>query len=107
MTHTEAVSPPPKCTVSGLRELERSRHPLEPLWCLGQDNSESHARIGVTAVWPRHRPVMPTSRQPANIPNQRCGAVGSLAVYREEEVTRGLLLLLRARRYRPCPHAWK
>src|SRR6056297_2477653 len=56
--------------------------------CLGlQDNSESHAGIGVTAVWPRHRPVIPTGRQPANIPNQRCGAVGSLAVNGEEEVT--------------------
>ncbi len=31
---------------------------------------------------------MPTGRQPANIPNQRCGAdVGSLAVHGEEEVT--------------------
>jgi len=30
---------------------------------------------------------MLTSRQPANIPTQRHGAVGSLAVYREEEVT--------------------
>ena len=46
-------------------------------------------------MWPRHRPVMPTSRQPANIPPQRCGTVGSLAVYDEEEVTdTGLLLLI-------------
>jgi len=43
--------------------------------------------IGVTAVWPRHRLVIPTSRQPANIPTQRYGAVGSLVVYGEEEVT--------------------
>ena len=43
--------------------------------------------IGVTAVWPRHRLLMPTGREPAKIPTQRCGAVGSLAVYREEEVT--------------------
>ena len=41
-------------------------------------------------MWPRHRPVMLTSRQPANIPTQRHGAVGSLAVYREEEVTQTL-----------------
>jgi hypothetical protein len=42
-------------------------------------------------VWPRHRLVMPTSRQPANIPTQRCGAdVGSLAVHGEEEVTNGV-----------------
>jgi len=60
---------------------------LEPLWCLGSDNSESHTGIGVTAVWPRHRLVMPTGREPANIPTQRCGAVGSLAVHGEEEVT--------------------
>ncbi len=52
-----------------------------------RDNSESLAGIGVTAVWPRHRPVMPTNRQPANIPTQRCGAVGCLAVHAEEEVT--------------------
>jgi hypothetical protein len=32
---------------------------------------------------------MPTSRQPVNIPNQRCGAVGSPVVYDGEEVTRG------------------
>ena len=43
--------------------------------------------IGVTAVWPRHRPVIPTSRQPPNIPNQRYGAVGSPVVYDGEEVT--------------------
>lgn len=43
--------------------------------------------IGVTAVWPRHRPVMPTSRKPANIPVHWCSAVGRLAVYDEEEVT--------------------
>jgi hypothetical protein len=82
---------PVKCTISGLQGPECSRHPLEPLWCLGQDNSESPAGIGVTAVWPRHRPVMSTGRQPAKIPTQRCGAdVGSLAVYGEEEVTRWL-----------------
>ena len=43
--------------------------------------------IGVPAVWPRHRPVMPTSPQPVTILPQRCGAVGSLAVNGEEEVT--------------------
>jgi hypothetical protein len=81
MTHTEAVSPPSNCTVSGLRESERSGHPLEPLWRLGQDTSESPYRgIGVRAVWPRRRLVMPTSRQPANIPTQRCGTVGSPVV---------------------------
>jgi hypothetical protein len=41
-------------------------------------------------VWPRHRLVMPTSRKPANIPTQRCGAVGSLAIHGEEEVTSGV-----------------
>jgi hypothetical protein len=30
---------------------------------------------------------MPTGREPPNIPTQRCGAVGSLAVHGEEEVT--------------------
>jgi hypothetical protein len=38
-------------------------------------------------VWPRHRPVIPMGRQPANIPTQRCGAVGSPVVYDGEEVT--------------------
>ena len=38
-------------------------------------------------MWPRHRPVMPTGRKPANIPTQRRGAVGRLAVHGEEEVT--------------------
>jgi len=46
---------------------------------------------------------MLTGRQPANIPNQRCGAdVGSLAVYGEEEVTKtavdGCLLSLESER---------
>lgn len=50
-------------------------------------NSESHAGIGVTAVWPRHRPVMPTGRKPSNISTQRCDAAGSLAVHGEKEVT--------------------
>ena len=38
-------------------------------------------------AWTRHRPVIPTGRQPATIPTQRCGAVGSLDIYAEEGVT--------------------
>jgi len=78
----------------GFRDPDCSRHPLEPLWCLGQDNSESHAGIGVTAVWPHHRLVMPTNRQPASISIQRCGAVGGLAGYGEEEVTQSVQSLI-------------
>jgi hypothetical protein len=81
MTDTEAGSPPPNCTISGRRDPDRSRQPLEPLWCLGQDTSESSLPgRGVPAVWPRHRVVMPTSPHPATIPPQRCGAPGRLAV---------------------------
>ena len=36
---------------------------------------------------PCHRLVMPASRQPANVPTQRCGAVGSPDVYDGEKVT--------------------
>ena len=44
-------------------------------------------------MWPRHRLVMPTSRQPANIPTQRYGAVGSPVVHDGEEVTRVMCIV--------------
>ncbi|ERG96685.1 MAG: hypothetical protein J07HQW2_03168 [Haloquadratum walsbyi J07HQW2] len=73
---------PPNCTISGFRDPECSRHPLEPLWCLGEDNynSESPAGIGVTAVWlgsaigsSCRRVVTQQISHPT--PAERCGAV--------------------------------
>jgi hypothetical protein len=89
MMSTEAASTAHfSCTISGLRDPERSRHPSRTAVVSRHEITPSPpAGIGVTAVWPRHRLVMPTGRQPANIPTQRCGAVGSLAVCGEEEVT--------------------
>jgi len=69
MRYTEAGSPPANCTISGLRGLNRSRHPLEPLWCLGQDNSESPAggdrsNGGVAPSSTRHADESSTSKYP-------------------------------------------
>ena len=75
MTYTEAVSPPPKCTISGLRDPDRSRHPLEPLWCLGQqDTSESpigdRSNGGVAPPSARHADESSTNKYPN--PAARC-----------------------------------
>lgn len=69
----------------GLRGTVYSRHPLEALWCLDQNNFQSPAGIGVTAVWPRSRPVIRlVVNHQISTPS---GAVGSLTIYHEKVLT--------------------
>ena len=88
MTYTEAVTPPTQMHNIGTPRTRMFETPLSNRCGVSVKITPSPLTgIGVTAVWPCHRPVMPTGRKPVNIPTQWCGAVGSLAVYGEEEVT--------------------
>ena len=51
--YTEAVTTPTQMHNIGAPRPRTFETPSQPLWCLGQANSESPVRIGVMAVWPR------------------------------------------------------